>query len=99
MVNRPLSDYQDTLSKEPAYFASSLNTEYTGRWPTGAFMGHGGSLITDNVKWTGDCFILKQVVAGGRPSVGSKSNLGWEASPGNLSFTTLEVGERREATA
>ena len=33
-----VSDYQDTLSKEPAYFASSLNTEYTGRWPTGAFM-------------------------------------------------------------
>ena len=75
-----VSDYQDTLSKEPAYFASSLNTEYTGRWPTGAFMAR-GSLNIDNVVGPG-LFYFK--ASGGGWStfwLDQNQDLGWEASP------------------
>ena len=75
-----VTDYQDTLSKEPTYFASSLNTEYSGTWPQGAFMAR-GSLNIDNSVGPGLYYFY---AGGGGWStfwLDTNQDLGWETSP------------------
>ena len=75
-----VTDYQDTLSKEPTYFASSLNTEYSGTWPQGAFMAR-GSLNIDNSVGPGLYYFYAG--GGGWSSfwLDQNQDLGWETSP------------------